>query len=179
MSFQGPQYPGPPAPTPQSQATGCKLGLLGCGLGCPAIALGCFTVFAAFAFAIVWFVFALIRGSEPYATAVSKAQADTRVREALGTPVQTGWWVMGSMRTSGSSGKADLTIPLYGPKASGKLYVDGWKSAGKWSFRRMEVEVAGGGRIDLLGQPRGLGSPGEAEAPAGASPSPRGSPGEW
>ena len=55
------------------------------------------------------------------------------------------------MQTSGSSGEADLMVPITGPKGEGKLYVMAEKQGGVWQYELLQVELAGqGGRVDLL-----------------------------
>lgn len=114
-------------------------------LGC----LGTIAVGVVFVLAIVGFVFGVMKTSEPYKFAVARAQADTRVQEALGTPVKTGAIVSGSTNDSGGTGKADLSIPLSGPKGAGTLYVVGEKSGGQWTYSKLTVQVNGGAAIDL------------------------------
>ena len=82
--------------------------------------------------------------------AVRRAAAEPRVVEALGEPVEKGWWVQGSMEVSGASGSADLAIPVDGPRGSGTLYVVARKRAGEWQYDLLAVEVeATGERIQL------------------------------
>jgi hypothetical protein len=73
---------------------------------------------------------------------------------ALGEPIESGWWITGSINVSGSSGNVDVAIPISGPKGSGTLYVVGTRSAGRWQYSTMEVELSGRpGRVDV--RPRG------------------------
>lgn len=84
-----------------------------------------------------------------------RAQNNKDVIEALGTPVDPGFFVTGAMEVSGPSGHADLAIPLSGPQGEGTLYVKAEKIAGQWEMRRLEVEVEGHAeRIDLLSEQR-------------------------
>ena len=60
-------------------------------------------------------------------------------------------FLSGKTNVNGASGEADLAIPVSGPKGKGTLYVVAAKSAGRWSYTTLVVEVAKtGGRIDLL-----------------------------
>jgi hypothetical protein len=69
----------------------------------------------------------------------------------LGEPIELGFWISGSINISGPTGNADFSVPLSGPKGAGRLYIVGEKSAGKWSFDLLEVEIDGRDeRIDLL-----------------------------
>ena len=118
-------------------------------VGCASILLvGC--LFVALMLTVI---FGVIRSSDAYTGAVAAAQASPAVTEALGTPVETGFFVMGSINVSGTSGQADLTIPLSGPKGSGTLYAQATKSAGQWNYRVLKVAVASTGEeIDLLAE---------------------------
>lgn len=79
------------------------------------------------------------------------ARNNPAVIAQLGEPIEPGWMISGSIHVSGSSGKADLAIPLNGSKNSGTLYVVAHKDVGQWLFDQAEVEVNGQQeRINLL-----------------------------
>ncbi|HYM79576.1 MAG TPA: cytochrome c oxidase assembly factor Coa1 family protein [Candidatus Dormibacteraeota bacterium] len=91
------------------------------------------------------------RQSGCYTQALVKARANAEVQEKIGQPLTPGWLAGGSINISGSSGDADISIPISGPKGKGTLYVVAKKSAGEWTFQRLEVEIEGAERrIDLL-----------------------------
>jgi Cytochrome oxidase complex assembly protein 1 len=95
---------------------------------------GCLTLFVGaivFIAAIVLLVFGAIKSSDAYKTAVSRVKADSRVTEAIGTPIKEGWVVGGHTEVSGGSGQADLTIPIHGPKGEATIYTTATKSAGR------------------------------------------------
>lgn len=116
------------------------------GCGC-ALLVGAAIAFVLF---IVFVVFAAIRSADPYRDGVARAQADTRVQEALGTPVEPGWLVGGSIQTKNRSGDCDITVPLKGSKQSGVLRVIGTKDDGRWTYTTMQVTPASGPAIELL-----------------------------
>lgn len=96
-------------------------------------------------------VFGLMKSSDAYKDAMTKASADPRVQAAFGTPIHAGFFVNGSIKISGSSGEASIAIPISGPRAKGTLFVEARKSAGKWNFSVLAAEVKGSSeRIDLL-----------------------------
>jgi len=104
---------------------------------------------------IVTIVFGMMKSSHAYKDALAMAQADPYVKEALGSPIKEGFLVMGNINVNGSSGHADLAIPVSGPEGSGTIYVVASKSAtaaaGKWTISRLVVDVkATNERIDLL-----------------------------
>ena len=114
---------------------------------------GCLSILAigaAFIFLIFFVVFATLKSSDTYKTALATATSDTRVISSLGSPIESGFFVSGSTNVSGASGKSDLSIPISGPKAKGTIYVVATKEAGEWSYSKLIVEVdKTGERIDL------------------------------
>jgi len=82
-------------------------------------------------------------------TALDRAKNDQRVVAALGTPIRDGMVPSGNTKVSGSSGEADLAIPISGPKGKATINVIGTKSAGEWTFSKLSVQVDGGEAIDL------------------------------
>ncbi len=116
--------------------TGCLTMLLMCG------------GFVALIFSIV---LGSLKSSDVYKESVAKAQANPQVTVALGTPVESGFWVSGNINVSGSGGHADLSIPISGPQGSGTIYVTATKSAGQWNYSTMVCEISSSGnRINLL-----------------------------
>ena len=116
------------------------------GCGCLAI-IGAGIAFVAF---IVLFVFAAMRSSDPYKDGLQRARGDARVQEALGTPIEPGWFISGNIKTENNSGDCDVSVPLRGSKQKGTLRVVGTKDAGRWTYTKMVVTPANGPPIDLL-----------------------------
>lgn len=118
------------------------------------IPVGCgsaVVLLAGFILSIVFFVFSVIRSTDVFREAVERAKAHPEVRAELGEPITEGWWVSGNVETSGPSGTADIAVPLEGSKKNGKVYAVGQKSAGRWTYQKLEVEIEGREqRIDLL-----------------------------
>lgn len=128
---------------------------------------GCLLVLGGLAaVALVVGVFGLIQRSDVYEEAVARARSHPAATAALGEPIETGWYVMGSVETSGPGGEASLSVPLEGPRGEGTLYVEATKRAGAWTYQTLALEVEGGERIDLLA---GDGA-GPAGVPSAASP---------
>jgi cytochrome oxidase complex assembly protein 1 len=91
-----------------------------------------------------------MKSSEPYKLALSKAKADPRVPAAIGSPVRQGWFVTGSINSTGPSGLADLAIPISGSLGKADIYVTATKAAGEWRLLTLVVEFrASGQRINL------------------------------
>jgi hypothetical protein len=102
---------------------------------------------------IILVVFGAMKQTDVYQTAVARAKADQRVTTALGTPIEEGWYLSGNTKVSGSSGEADLTIPISGPKGKGTIYAVATKSAGEWTYSKLIVKIDSSGEtIDLSPQ---------------------------
>ena len=116
-------------------------------IGC----LGLLAIFTGLVVLIVTIVFGVMKSSDVYKGALAKAKANPAVEMALGTPIEEGLFVMGNINISGSSGEADLAIPISGPDDEATIYVVAEKSAGRWTFLTLVVEIkTTGERIDLI-----------------------------
>ena len=125
-----------------------------------------FSISAAGVAGFVWLFKTAMTSSDAYRLAVERAMSDAEVVEALGEPIEPGWFVSGSVQVTGPTGTADIAVPLRGSRASGTLFVVATKSAGEWTFERLELEVEGR-RIDLIDSIEPID---RIEAPAGDSP---------
>jgi hypothetical protein len=115
------------------------------------VCFGSVALFAGFIVLIVAIVFGMMKSSDAYKDAIAMAKTDPYVQEALGSPIEEGLLVMGNINVSGSSGHADLAIPVSGPQGSGTVYVVASKSAGRWTMLTLIVDIkATNERIDLL-----------------------------
>ncbi len=158
MSQMSPVVPGqPPAPPPRGWlARNWKL-VLGLAAGVTAL------VIAAIG-SLVFLVMSLFKNSDVEKQALARARSSPEVIQRLGGPIQAGWWRSGSINTSGDFGEAKLTIPISGPKGTGKLYLMAEKRAGTWSFSFLQIVVdATGEKIDLLAEPSNVRSPAHGE----------------
>src|SRR5574341_37215 len=117
-------------------------GMLGC-LGISGIVVVCIVL-------MFGFVTNEFKSSDVYQTALASAQSNPEVVRELGTPIQAGWFVLGSISTQGLSGDADLQLPISGPNNSGMLYASARRANGVWEFYTLAVTVNGrNGIIDL------------------------------
>lgn len=117
----------------------------------PAGVLGAVLFCASLVILILVIVFGAIRSSDVYQMALEQARQSPAVVRALGEPIEPGFFPSGSLETSGSSGSANLKIPLTGRRDVGTLYVMATKRGGEWSFSQLAVEVESTGeRINLL-----------------------------
>jgi hypothetical protein len=98
--------------------------------------------------------FYLLRSSEAYQLGASQLQASTEAAVVLGAPITTGF-PMGSVTTSGATGRAVLSFSATGSKAVGRVFLEAIKKDGVWSLTRLTLRVEGGNAvIDLINQSR-------------------------
>jgi hypothetical protein len=138
-----PQYPPPPPlnppggpgqPPPPKSSAGKTCGAIA-GVGCIIVVLGITALIAG----IVMFVFGVIKGSDVYKEAVHRAATNPEVIAMLGTPIESGWWVMGNVNINNDSGHANITIPISGPKGNARLLVRATQDRGNWQYERLVV----------------------------------------
>jgi hypothetical protein len=122
----------------------------------PLLCVFCLGFFAGVLALFMSVLFGAMRSSDVYTTAMQRARDNPQVVAALGTPIEPAWYLTGSLETSGSSGNADLQIPISGPKGEGELTIAAKKSAGQWTYSTLIVEVDGQRTpIDLLPESAG------------------------
>ena len=90
------------------------------------------------------------KSSPVYIQAMQAARADSRVVQALGTPIESGWLISGSTSEQGLSGDANLVIPISGPRKGGTLYASARKANGVWQFYTLAVQVDGQDGVLIL-----------------------------
>lgn len=133
--------------TPQQQKKqGCaRLALIGCA-GVTLLFLGFFAV-------IFLGMIGMMRSSEPYIAAIRKANESPLAKQALGSPIEAVRFPSGSLSADGESKRAELNIPVSGPKGKGKLEVRAVKAGKDWTYHRMVLVVGEGeAEIDLLAE---------------------------
>jgi hypothetical protein len=123
---------------------GC-MGLAGC-LGSMAV----FAVVVAFVGGIFFLVMSSFKSSPVYTLAMDAARADSRVVQALGTPIESGWLISGSLSEQGLSGDANLSIPISGPRKGATLFASARKGDGVWKFYTLAVQVDGQSSLIIL-----------------------------
>ena len=117
------------------------------------IPLGCLTLvllmaaLGAFTIAIISISF---RASDVYKEAMSQAAGNLQVREQIGEPIKSGWFIFGALNYSGASGHANFAIPISGSRGKGRIRLIAYKN-GVWRFTCLQVYVEGRQQpIDLL-----------------------------
>ena len=88
-------------------------------------------------------VFAIMKGNDAYKQTMAQVQSNSQVVEALGTPIQAGWFVTGNIKLNGSEGAAGISVPISGPKNSGTVTSRATKIAGVWDIHLLVVRVDG------------------------------------
>jgi Cytochrome oxidase complex assembly protein 1 len=76
---------------------------------------------------------------EAFDKSLSVISANEKVIELIGTPIEAGYFVMGSIQTSGPDGEASLQYSVVGPKGSADVYVLAFKKMEKWSLDEVVV----------------------------------------
>ena len=106
---------------------------------------------AVFGAVVMTVVTTSFRSSDVYKQALAKAGESLQVREQIGEPIQAAWLISGDLHLNGSTGNANLSIPISGPRGRGLIRAVASKSGGVWRFSFLQVSVAGQGVcIDLL-----------------------------
>lgn len=117
------------------------------------IPLGCLTLillFAVFGAIVVTVIVTSFRSSEVYHQAWARTTQNTQVLARIGEPIKAAWFISGQLNVSGSTGNADLSIPISGPRGRGVIRAVARKN-GVWRFSCLEVDIAGQPeKIDLL-----------------------------
>lgn len=98
-------------------------------------------------------IFWILAHSTPAAMALEKAQHSPAVIAQIGEPIHRGKIVSGNINTNGSSGRAELSFPIIGPKGEGTVYVTATRTDDVWTLKSLEAAVKGTEeRIDLLNE---------------------------
>ena len=99
---------------------------------------------------MIYLVMSTLKNSEVARESVGRAQSNPVLMEKLGTPIQMGVWIGGSVDTTSAGGRANLVIPISGPRGKGTLMVFARKADGEWHYLTMYVMIQGGGMVNLL-----------------------------
>lgn len=122
----------------------------GMGLtGCVSFAAVLFLVFG-FTAGIFFLIMGSFKSSPVYLQAMDAARSDARVVQSLGQPIESGWFITGSISEQGLSGDANLVIPISGPRKGGTLYASARKGDGVWQFYTLAVQVDGQDGLIIL-----------------------------
>jgi hypothetical protein len=76
---------------------------------------------------------------EAFDLSLKAINSNSEVTQLIGTPVEPGFFVMGSIHTSGPTGKASLQYSISGPKGEAEAYVFANKIIGQWNLNEVIV----------------------------------------
>jgi hypothetical protein len=147
MSTPPPLPFGDPSKIQQENSAAVRKGVaFGCG-GCALLA----AAVAVFGACIFWFIMSMIRGADASQMSLQAAQSSEVMRRELGEPIALGWLVTGSISITNGNGRADITVPVSGPKGAASIHTVGSKKAGSpWTFSTMKATIeADGQTVDL------------------------------
>jgi hypothetical protein len=118
------------------------------------IPLGCLTLLfliALFGLLTMTIITASFRSSDVYKQALAKAGDNEQVRDLMGEPIRAAWLISGELHVNGSTGNANLSIPISGSRGKGVIRAVAFKSEGVWRFTYLQVKVEARSKsIDLL-----------------------------
>ncbi len=90
----------------------------------------------------------MMRSSGACQEAVARIASAPAIVQALGSPIETGWFVTGTLDPGR---RAEMTIPVSGPRGRARIHVDASKTKGKWNFTTLTVKLmATGEQIPLM-----------------------------
>ena len=92
-------------------------------------------------------VLAIMRNSDAYRGAMARVNSSSEVSKYLGSPVEDSLLFTGTVTKSMNSGRAELLIPISGPKGKGVVRVQAIFVDQKWLYVRCLIEANGKGAI--------------------------------
>ena len=110
------------------------------------IPLGCLTLLlliGVFATILTTIITTSFHRSDVYKQAMTKAAENSQVRQEIGEPIRSAWLVSGQLNVTGSTGNANLSIPIFGPRGKGAIRAVAYKSGDVWRFTYLQVNVEG------------------------------------
>ncbi len=78
---------------------------------------------------------------EAFEQSMVSISKNTEVIEVVGEPIEAGYFVMGSIQTSGAKGEASLQYSISGPKGEADVYVQAYKEMEAWSLYNVIVHI--------------------------------------
>ncbi len=100
---------------------------------------------------VFWGVFSAIKSSDAYLITVEELREHPRLERALGHPVvPSGWLTMGNIQMHNSSGWAELSFDVEGPRASGEVEAYLERQERIWSIKQLRVMTERGEEIWLV-----------------------------
>lgn len=82
----------------------------------------------------------ILRQIEPVQASFKMIQDQPEVQTAFGPEITLGFWVSGSISTTGPSGSANLSYSIQGSQDAGTVYVEAHKELGEWVYDALVIE---------------------------------------
>lgn len=86
-------------------------------------------------------VTSIMKNSDAYKMSLEQVKGDSRVIEAMGEPITSGWFTSGQITIEGPNGVANLSIPVSGPKCDGDIISRSRKVDGEWHIYLLLVRL--------------------------------------
>lgn len=96
-----------------------------------------------------------IKSSDVYQEAIQLTKANAAVAAAIGEPMTERLPTTFKYNLNNTTGTAQLTIPVDGPKGFGVIFLDAVRANGAWTYNRLEFQPSGGAPIPLIDPPAG------------------------
>lgn len=107
--------------------------------------------FCLFAIVLLSILLPVLRNSDAAKLAVATTASSPSAIKLLGSPIQEGWFISGNIAINGTSGTANIEVPVKGPNGAGKLFADEERKDGQWQIQTLILEVKNSGeRITLV-----------------------------
>jgi len=99
---------------------------------------------AIFIFVLVGSATQMMKNSEPYQWSLEQVQANPEVMKRLGSPVESSWFITGSISSGGDSGTAFLEYSVSGPDGRGNVTIKGKIANGVWVYEHAGIVIESG-----------------------------------
>lgn len=105
--------------------------------GCLTLIIGAVILFSSIYFGVT----GIMEGSQPYEHAFELINKDEDLIELLGSPIEKNGMVQGNINWKNGNKSAKMMVPIAGPKAKGKLFIDATGQGDEWNYHEIRVEV--------------------------------------
>ncbi len=105
--------------------------------GCLTLIIGAIILFSSIYFGVT----SMMEGSQPYEYAFELINNDEELTNILGTPIEKDGMIQGNINWTNGDKSAKMIVPIAGPKASAKLFIDATGEGDEWNYNEIRVEV--------------------------------------
>lgn len=92
----------------------------------------------------------MFEASKPYEYALEKINHDEQIIDLLGSPIEKDGMVKGNINWHNGEKKAEMKIPIAGPKGTGTLYINASGEGDGWSYHEIRVTVKDNEEFNVL-----------------------------